>query len=225
MASLKLLVVDDDLASLELMTEVFTSLQADVRPISDSSEAAMLVSQERFDGIFLDLEMPGVHGFDLANLVRQSSWNKSTPIIVVTARQDRETMQRAFAIGATFFLQKPLDRQKLGGLFRSVRGGLIEQRRRYLRVPLQTEVVCSIGSRTLRGMSWNISLGGLQVETESLHQGDTVRLQLELPVSGASIDALGVVVWASQNRQGIQFTKLTAESEQSIRKLVAEVEA
>jgi len=225
MASLKLLVVDDDLASLELMTEVFTSLQADVHPISDSSQAAMLVSQERFDGIFLDVEMPGVHGFDLANLVRQSSWNKSTPIIVVTARQDRETMQRAFAIGATFFLQKPLDREKLGGLFRSVRGGLIEQRRRYLRVPLQTEVVCSIGSRTLRGMSWNISLGGLQVETESLRQGDTVRLQLELPVSGASIDALGVVVWASQNRQGIQFTKLTTESERSIRQLVAEVES
>ena len=40
MASLKLLVVEDDIASLELMAEVFTSLQAEVRPVSDSEKAA-----------------------------------------------------------------------------------------------------------------------------------------------------------------------------------------
>jgi len=225
MASLKLLVVDDDIADLELMSEVFTSLQAEVRAVSKSEEAANLVSEERFDGIFLDLEMPEVHGFDLASLIRQSSWNKSTPIIVVTSRDDSQTMRQAFASGASFFLQKPVDRQKLSGLFRSVRGGLIEQRRRYLRVPLQTDVLCDTGSRTVRGTSWNISLGGLQVEASSLQQGDTVRLQLQLPVSGAAIDAVGVVVWASEQRQGIQFTKLNPESEQSIRQLVAEVEA
>ncbi len=40
MASLKLLIVEDDIASLELMAEVFTSLKADVRPVNDSREAA-----------------------------------------------------------------------------------------------------------------------------------------------------------------------------------------
>jgi uncharacterized protein (TIGR02266 family) len=224
MPSLKILVVDDDIANLELMAEVFTSLQAEVRSISDSQQAADLVSQEKFDGIFLDLEMPKLHGFDLAHLIRSSSWNKSTPIIIVTGRDDRETMQKAFAIGATFFLQKPVDRQKLGSLFRSVRGGLIEQRRRYVRVPLQTEVHCTVGSRSVRGVSWNISMGGLQVEAGSLHQGDTVHLQLQLPGSGVTIDAEGVVVWANQERQGIQFTKLSPENEQSIRQLVASEE-
>src|ERR1700688_3908024 len=113
MVSLKLLVVEDDIASLELMTEVFTSLEAEVRPVSDSQKAAGLVNQERFDGIFLDLEMPNLHGFDLARLTRKSSRNKSTPIVIVTGRDQRDTMQEAFAIGATFFLQKPVDRQKL----------------------------------------------------------------------------------------------------------------
>src|SRR5580704_19333454 len=110
MASLKLLIVEDDLPSLELMAEVFTSLQANVRAISDSQEAAGLVNQEKFDGIFLDLEMPNLNGFDLARLVRNSSWNKSTPIVIVTGREDRSTMQQVFAMGATFFLQKPVDR-------------------------------------------------------------------------------------------------------------------
>ena len=122
MALLKLLIVEDDIASLELMAEVFTSLKAEVIPVSDSREAAGLVDKEKFDGIFLDLEMPNLNGFDLASRIRKSSWNKSTPIIIVTGRDERQTMQEAFAIGVTFFLQKPVDRQKLSILFRAVRG-------------------------------------------------------------------------------------------------------
>ncbi len=166
MLQLKLLVVEDDAASLELMTEVFESLKADVRPVSDSEEAARRVNQEKFDGIFLDLEMPRLHGFDLARWIRKSSWNKSTPIIIVTGQDQRESMQEAFAVGATFFLQKPIDRQKLNKLFRSVRGGMLENRRRYTRVPLQTTVTCAVGSRTLNGVSWNLSQGGMAVEVE-----------------------------------------------------------
>jgi DNA-binding response OmpR family regulator len=92
MTPLKLLVVEDDLPSLELMSEVFTSLKAEVRPVSDSEKAVGIVNQEKFDGIFLDLEMPNLNGFDLARLVRKSSWNKSTPIIIVTGRDERDTM-------------------------------------------------------------------------------------------------------------------------------------
>jgi CheY-like chemotaxis protein len=116
MAPLKLLVVEDDLASLELMTEVFVSLKADVRPVSDSEEGARLVNDQKFDGIFFDLEMPHLHGFDLAKQIRKSSWNKSTPIIIVTGREDRKTMEKVFALGATFFLRKPVDRPKFSNL-------------------------------------------------------------------------------------------------------------
>ena len=224
MASLKILVVDDDRTDSELMTEVFTSLQAEVRPVADSDEAIALINQERFDGIFLDLEMPSSQGRGLASLIRGSAWNRTTPIIAVTSREGKQSMQEAFANGANFFLQKPMDRQKLGNLFRSVRGGMLEQRRRYIRVPLQTEVLFDTGSRQLRGVSWNISMGGLQVEA-GLRRGDVVRVQFSLPVSGAAIDAVGTVVWAAAERQGIQFTRISAESEQSIRQLVAEVEA
>jgi CheY-like chemotaxis protein len=168
MTALKLLVVEDDAASLELMSEVFTSLKAEVRAVSDSEKAVGIINQERFDGIFLDLEMPKLSGFELARLVRKSPSNKSTPIIIVTGRDERQTMQQVFALGATFFLQKPVDRQKLSSLFRTVSGGMLENRRRYIRVPLQAEVVCMVGSRTVRGVTWNLSQGGVQVETADL---------------------------------------------------------
>jgi len=224
MVALKLLVVEDDAASLELMTEVFTSLKADVRPVSDSEEASRRVNQEKFDGIFLDLEMPNLHGFDLARRIRKSSWNKSTPIIIVTGQDERETMQEAFAVGATFFLQKPVDRQKLNKLFRTVRGGMLENRRRYTRVPLQADVTAVVGSRTITGVIWNLSQGGMQVEVGGLQLKDAVRLSFRLPVSGVAIEAAGTVVWGDQKRHGIQFTNVSAKNQESIRKFVSEVD-
>jgi CheY-like chemotaxis protein len=224
MTPLKLLVVEDDLASLELMAEVFMSLKAEVRAVSDSEKAVGMVNQEKFDGIFLDLEMPNLNGFDLARLIRKSSWNKSTPIIIVTGRDERDTMQQTFSLGATFFLQKPVDRQKLSVLFRTVSGGMLENRRKYTRVPLQTEVICTVGSRTIRGMTWNLSQGGMQVEASDLQSKDRVRLSFRLPVSGVSIDAMGTVAWADEKRQGIQFTTLSTPAQQSIRKYITEDE-
>jgi CheY-like chemotaxis protein len=224
MQPLKLLIVEDDIANLELMTEVFLSLKAEVRPISDSQKAAALVSQEKFDGIFLDLEMPNLNGFDLARLVRKSSWNKSTPIIIVTGRDDRQTMRDAFAIGATFFVQKPVDRQKLSALFRTVSGGMLDNRRKSTRVPIQADVSCTVGGRTMRGTSWNLSQGGMQVEVSELKPKDAIRLSFTLPVSGVIIDAAGVVVWAKENRQGIQFTSVGAPTQESIRRFIAEIE-
>lgn len=223
MPALKLLVVEDNLASLELMTEVFTSLKAEVRALSNSEEAVGVINQEKFDGIFLDLEMPSLNGFDLARLVRKSSWNKFTPIIIVTGRDERQTMQEAFAIGATFFLQKPVDRQKLSVLFRTVSGGMIENRRKAARVPIQADIACTVGSRTFRGTSWNLSQGGMQVEVSELKPKDAVRLSFQLPVSGVVIDVAGVVVWGNAKRQGIQFTKVNTQSQQSIRQFMAEV--
>jgi CheY-like chemotaxis protein len=224
MVELRLLVAEDDVASLELMTEVFTSLKADVRPVSDSQEAVRRINQEKFDGIFLDLEMPNLHGFDLAREIRKSSWNKLTPIIVVTGQDERETMREAFAVGATFFLQKPVDRQKLSKLFRAVRGGMLENRRRSARVPLRTDVSCAVGSRTMTGVTWNLSQGGIQVDVNGLRPKDVVRLSFRLPLSGSAIEAAGTVVWGDQKKQGIQFTTVSAKNQETIRQFVSEVD-
>jgi CheY-like chemotaxis protein len=223
-SSVKLLVVEDDVASLELLTEVFTSFKAEVRPMSDSQEAATLVNHEKFDGIFLDIEMPKLNGLQLAQKVRESSWNKSTPIIIVTGREQRETMNQSFASGATFFLQKPIDRQKLTRLFRTVRGPILENRRRHVRVSLQTKLTCRMGAKTLLGRTWNLSQGGIQVEVDSLRPSESVHLTFNLPNSAIVIDAFGTVVWAKDGRQGIRFTKMSAQNEQQIQTLIDQIE-
>jgi c-di-GMP-binding flagellar brake protein YcgR len=73
-------------------------------------------------------------------------------------------------------------------------------------------------------MTWNLSHGGMQVEVGGLQPKDKVRLSFRLPVSGVSLETAGTVVWVKENRQGIQFTNVSTQNEQSIRKFIAEVE-
>ncbi len=224
MPSLKVLVVEDDVASLELMSEVFTSLKAEVSSVGDSEKAAGLINRQRFDGIFLDLGMPTPDGFQLARMIRGSALNKSTPIVIVTGLDDKQAMQQVFSIGATFFLQKPIDRQKLSRLFLTVRGGMLDNRRRYVRVPLRADVALNVGSKTMRASSWNLSEGGMQMEAEGLQTGAELRVSFRLPASEIAIEAEAKVVWVQKNRLGVQFTGVSAASKEAIRKFIGGME-
>jgi hypothetical protein len=64
----------------------------------------------------------------------------------------------------------------------------------------------------------------MQVEVGNLQPKDEVRLSFRLPASGVSLEAAGTVVWTKETRQGIQFTNVSRQNEESIRKFIAEVE-
>jgi hypothetical protein len=64
----------------------------------------------------------------------------------------------------------------------------------------------------------------MQVEVDNLQPGDSVKVSFRLPQSGAMIDAVGVVVWTKEQRQGIQFTKTNAQNQQAIQKFIVEAE-
>jgi|HubBroStandDraft_6_1064221.scaffolds.fasta_scaffold00308_5 CheY-like chemotaxis protein len=224
MESPKLLVVDGDPVSLGLMTEVFGSLKSSVCPVSDSLKAAVLVNEERFDGIFLDIELADLDGSKLPQLVRQSSWNKCTPIIVLTGHEKCDTMYKSFAMGVTFVLPKPIDRLQLASLHNALQGRLHENRRQYNRVPLQTEVVCTVGSRRLMGTAWNLGQGGVQLEVAGLSRGETLELSFRLSQPPIAIEATGVVAWAKDGRQGINFIRMSIEHQEIVREFITRLE-
>lgn len=216
---LKLLVVEDDIPTLELMCEVLASFELEIRSESDSEQAAALVNQEKFDGIFLDLMMPRLNGFHLARQIRGSTWNKSTPIVIVTANDDKKTMEEAFKAGATFFLNKPIDRQRLTLLLNSTRGVMLESRRRFRRANVRTEVEVNVGSKSVRRWSTNISERGMLLEADgSLAIGDTVKLSFMLPGQKISIKAGAVVVRVDERkRAGLAFTHYKQSDRQLLR--------
>jgi len=214
---LKLLIVEDDLASRELLQHSLQELKAEVHATTTSQEAAERVESEKFDGIFLDLSMPGLNGFDLAKIVRNSTFNKTTPIIIVTGLAEQDSLHHAFSVGATYFLQKPLARQSLATILEKIQKPQRENLRRFTRAPLNTGVTCTVGNRTLRGLTWNISQGGIQLEVSGLQQGDTIGMSFILPDPATIIKAEGVIVWVQEERQGVYFTGLNVEAQERIR--------
>ena len=216
MATMKLLVVEDDAASLELLVELLKQLKADVRPISESQKAADLIQCEKFDAIFLDLKMPILNGFELAKLARESARNKATPLVIVTGREERDTMHLSFSLGAAYFLRKPIDAQHLALLFEKI-ANLSFENRRYVRVPLNTDVTCTLAGKELNGLTWNISQGGIQLEVAGLNLGDTVQMSFILPRPASVVKAQGLVVWELDNRQGLYFTEMSIQCQEMVR--------
>lgn len=99
---------------------------------------------------------------------------------------------------------------------------MLSNRRRYARFPIRAQVTCVVDAKTMRGVSRNLSQGGIQVEVGDLNTKDTVQLTFRLPVSGVVVDAVGAVVWESEKRRGIQFTSLGKQSQHTIRQFMAE---
>jgi CheY-like chemotaxis protein len=217
---LKLLVAEDDEASRELLVELLRAVKAEVRASDDSEEAAKLVEREAFDGIFLDLGMPGLSGFDLAKRIRDSTHNRSTPIVIVTGREERDTMHLSFSVGATYFLQKPVAQPDLVAILGKLQEPRYENRRRSNRVYLNSEVTCMVGDRTLHGATWNISQGGIQLEVFGLQKGDQLRMSFLLPNPAMIIQCEGVIVWEQEERQGVYFTSMSLEVQDGIRDFV-----
>jgi CheY-like chemotaxis protein len=217
MAALRLLVVEDDAANLELMTELLKQVKAEVCAVQDSREAAGLIQREKFDGILLDLTMPVLSGFDLARLVRESLCNKSTPIIVVTGQDEKDTMHSSFSLGATYFLQKPVDSKKLTPLLLKIQERSYDNRRNVARVALNIDVSCVVGDKMLSGQTWNISQGGIQLEVVGLQLGDSVQMSFILPQAATVTKAQGFVVWSQEGRCGLYFTDMGLEDQEAIR--------
>ncbi len=129
--SLEILVVDDDENFLLLVKRIFERHKsATVHDVADGLTAIALIRQYKYDGIFLDLNMPGVHGLEVARIIRSSDPNRETPIMVVTAEKTLATMRDARGAGATFILTKPVDQKALKKLFDTTQGAMWAERQK-----------------------------------------------------------------------------------------------
>ncbi len=223
--SIDILVVDDDAPTLELMGEILLNFGVETQAIIDPQEAAGLIENKKFDGIFLDLEMPKLDGFQLTRLIRQSERNQKTPIIIVSGRDKDQTVEQALKAGATFFLQKPLTRAKFIDLLNKTRGTILNDRRRTLRVSgnkVSSAVHCTNETTKISGTIINLSQGGIFIEAnEVVPEGSPVELQFRLPGHTQDISASGIVRGVRDHRfHAIQFTEIKGEGAKQIAQLI-----
>jgi two-component system chemotaxis response regulator CheY len=107
----RVLVVEDSPAMRQLMGMALKRLQVDVVEAADGLAALKLLAQEKFDLIFVDLNMPVLDGMKLIKRVREDANLAATKICVVTTESAKTTEEQARMLGAEFFLRKPIHRR------------------------------------------------------------------------------------------------------------------
>ncbi len=109
-----ILVVEDSAMTRQLITFALKRLP-DIRitEATNGMEAFKKFSTETFDLILTDINMPGMDGLKLVEFLRKDPKYKETPIIIITTEGAEEDKNKAMAVGATAYLLKPIQTQKL----------------------------------------------------------------------------------------------------------------
>ncbi|MCR4822462.1 MAG: response regulator [Treponema sp.] len=118
LAKRTLLIVDDDRG---LNSVVATFIEKKISTLSifqafDGFEAGSIMTEKQPAIVILDLDLPGIDGFDLCRRINESEKFGKPKIIVITALEDSEVENKVLNFGVHCFMKKPLDLMKLAGI-------------------------------------------------------------------------------------------------------------
>jgi two-component system alkaline phosphatase synthesis response regulator PhoP len=117
MASKKILVVDDDVKTVELVKLYLNRDGYRVLTAYDGTEALRLARESHPDLIVLDLMLPGMDGFEVCRTLRDES---DVPIVMLTARTTDEDKLTGLGLGADDYVSKPFSPRELAARVRAV---------------------------------------------------------------------------------------------------------
>jgi DNA-binding response OmpR family regulator len=103
------LAVDDDPIHREF-SSVYLGAPGTSVVTADSAEGGLaLLATRHFDIALIDVDMPGMNGINMVQILRADPRYNDLPIIVITGREDMASIDRAYDAGATSFMCKPVN--------------------------------------------------------------------------------------------------------------------
>ena len=107
--NMRILVMDDDPIQCEFARVYLSTPTASVETAENGQVGLDMLAEGNFDLAVIDLDMPVVDGFEVIRRVRSNPELRGLPIVVVTGREDVESIDRAYDEGATSFVTKPVN--------------------------------------------------------------------------------------------------------------------
>lgn len=134
----RILIVDDRRDQLVTLQAVVADVVDEVVVASLGREALrLLLDPQEFAVMLLDIQMPGMDGFELAEMIRRHKVHRHTPIIFVTASSDEMYVRRSYALGAVDYILAPV----VPAVLRAKVSVLVELHRKTQQVRRQAEVL------------------------------------------------------------------------------------
>src|SRR3954452_25471845 len=103
-----ILIVDDKPDKILALEAVLEDLRQNIVRAYSGREALRCILNEEFAVILLDVNMPGMDGFETANLIRQRKTSEHVPIIFITAFSDEMHVQRGYSMGPVDYILAPI---------------------------------------------------------------------------------------------------------------------
>jgi DNA-binding response OmpR family regulator len=216
--SRRALIVDDELETCQLIEKVLNSLGIESIAVRQSAEASELLSRGKFAVAFLDYRMPFPDGLELTRRMRGGRHNRMTTVILMSDDRHPNALTKGFEAGASFFLYKPIDKERLLKLVRATQGASEQERRRTRRIPLRSLVRLRYGQQEIEGETVDVSMEGLLVKCpRTVPIGSSVDICLQLshairPIMGAG----SVVRLTGANEMGVHLGRLSVAESQRL---------
>ena len=106
-----ILVVDDAVSNIDMLLVILKDY--DVIPVTSGEEALSLLDEEIVDMILLDIMMPVMDGFEVCLNLKANDATKEIPVIFITARNDVESIEKAYDVGGVDYVTKPFRPREL----------------------------------------------------------------------------------------------------------------
>lgn len=157
----KILLVDDDVELTNLLAELLSLEGFDIHVVHNGQEALTELELQTYDIILLDIMMPVLNGIETLKQLRQKL---TTPVLMLSARDDDIDRVLGLELGADDYLPKPFNDRELVARIKAI------LRRTAGNSPLATDVITP-SSQTAEENSKQLSFGGVE-----LHPGRQLSL-------------------------------------------------
>ncbi|HEY0137709.1 MAG TPA: adenylate/guanylate cyclase domain-containing protein [Nannocystis sp.] len=107
------LVVDDTLVNLRILTEMLAAQGYKVRPVTSGPQALQAAAAAPPDLVLLDINMPGMTGYEVCQQLKNQPVTRDVPVIFMSARDEVLDKIRAFEVGGVDYVTKPFHLEEL----------------------------------------------------------------------------------------------------------------
>ena len=173
------LVVDDGAANRELIEACLAGIDCEVRTAEDGRTALKLIEEDAPDLVLLDVQMPGMDGYEVCSRIRARPRGALLPVVMITALDHTHDRVMALEAGADDFMSKPVERVELVARVRSA-----------LRLKALYDTLDSV-DQVIFSLAAAVEAKDSQTERHTQRVGDCARLlgeRMNLPE--ADLDAL-----------------------------------
>jgi PilZ domain len=187
----------------DILRDCFRQFGISSTPVTDDPTHRFL--KEKFEACVLKLDNSAE---PILQHVRNSPSNRR--IVIYGVAQGTQAAMRYSKYGINAVFEEPIDRPNALKVVRSTHLLVINELRRYVRVPIVTEANIEAGSKRIPSSTLEVSAGGMSLVCSSkLHLGHSVQISFSLPtiLSGGNVKVKASVCWARENENayGVRF--------------------